>query len=233
MENDTYNFNAQHTDERAMSFGLAKVFGFLFLGLGVTAGVAYGMFALVYYGLLNADVYVGLFFASTFLTIIASVVTQLSAFRNNKLITGIGYAVYTILWGVILSYFMFMFEFSTLGLSFLVTAGSFGAMAVYGLITKRSTTTLGMIGSGLLFGALAMTIVNFFLGSTTLFWILSYVIIAAMLLIVAYEVNQAKFMADRGLMTTPMAIYWAFQLYADFIMIFLRVVMIVASSNRR
>ena len=68
--------------------------------------------------------------------------------------------------------------------------------------------------------------------SEGIYYLISYIGLAAMLALTAYDINRAKQLSDAGLMTQGLAIYMALQLYTDFIYIFMRLVVIM-SRNRR
>ena len=124
------------------------------------------------------------------------------------------------------------YSITFLGYMFICAAGSFGVMALYGLLTKRSTISLGMFGVGALFGILTLSLVNIFLRSEALYYLISYIGLAAMLAITAYDIQRAKQLANSGYMSEGLAIYMALQLYTDFIYIFIRLVSILGRNRR-
>ena len=134
--------------------------------------------------------------------------------------------------GILLSSLMLSYSIQFLGFVFLCTAGSFGAMSLYGLLTKTNTISLGIFGVGALFGILTLSLVNLFLQSEPIYYLISYIGLAAMLALTAYDVNRAKNMANSGLMYEGMAIYMALQLYTDFIYIFLRLVVLLGRNRK-
>ena len=88
-----------------------------------------------------------------------------------------------------------------------------------------------MFGIGALFGILTLSLVNIFLNSEPLYYLISYIGLAAMLAITAFDVNRIKQMANSGYMSEGIAIYMALQLYTDFIYIFLRLVVILGRNR--
>ena len=210
---------------------IVKVFGYMFLGLLVTALSAYGVAYLLSSGMIGIESYAGLAIVSAIALLILVFISQFYCLKNKKggLVT---YLLYAICMGVLLSSIMLSYSLRFLGSVFLCTGGSFGVMAIYGLVTKRSTTSLGMFGVGALFGIITLSIVNIFLQSEGIYYLISYIGLAVMLALTAYDINRAKQLSDAGLMTQGLAIYMALQLYTDFIYIFMRLVVIM-SRNRR
>lgn len=229
-----YNYNNSFSSSSSVtsSKGLAKVFGFMFLGLLVTAGISYGVLFLLSKGIVTPENYLTSLIISSIAIIVMSFVVHFNALRDNKTAAIVCYFIYTVLWGILLSILMIAYEIITLGLAFLCTSGTFGVMALYAYFTKRETYTLGMFGTGLLFGVITLSLVNIFLQSDTLAWVITYASLFAMYLITIYDVKRAKFMADTGNMTTGLAIYFALNLYVDFIYIFIRLVAIIGNSRR-
>lgn len=209
---------------------ISKVFGYMFLGLLITAATAFSIFYLILTNGISANGYLGLTIVASIALIILTIVTQIYCLKNKRggLLT---YGLYSGAMGVLLSSLMLTYNIRFLGFVFLCTAGTFGIMALYGYFTKTSTTSLGMFGVGALFGILTLTLVNIFIGSQTIYYIISYIGLAAMLALTAYDINRAKKISESGGMYNGMAIYMALQLYTDFIYIFLRLV-ILLSRNR-
>ena len=138
---------------------IVKVFGYMFLGLLISALSAVGLFYLFGSGVLGPISYLGVTIASSIGLIILVFVSQLYCLKNKKggLIT---YGLYSLCMGVLLSSLMFTYSIRFLGFVFLCTSLVFGVMALYGIFTKTNTTSLGMFGVGALFGVITLTIIN-------------------------------------------------------------------------
>ncbi len=212
------------------SFSLTKVFAYMFLGLLVSAVSSIGIYYLLISGVINPNLYMALTIISSISLIVLIFISQWYCIKNKKggLLT---YCLYALTMGILLSSLMLMYSIRFLGFVFLCSAGSFGAMALYGLLTKRSTTSLAMFGIGALFGILTLSLVNIFLNSEPLYYLISYIGLAAMLAITAFDVNRIKQMANSSYMSEGIAIYMALQLYTDFIYIFLRLVVILGRNR--
>lgn len=210
---------------------LTKVFGYMFFGLLVTALSAYGLFYLLISGAVSIGSYGGLTLIAAIGLFVLIFVSQYYCLKNKRggFLT---YVLYALCMGILLSSIMLSYSLQFLGFVFLCTGGSFGAMALYGILTKRSTASLGMFGTGAIFGVLTLSLVNIFLRSEAVYYLISYIGLAAMLALTAYDINRTKSLVNSGQMTEGLAIYMALQLYTDFIYIFVRLVVIM-SRNRR
>ena len=109
-------------------------------------------------------------------------------------------------------------------------------MALFGAITKNSLNGLLPIVFTAVIGASIISLVNLLIGSEAIYWIAEFVMFGAMLLITAIDMNNIKkiAMTTEG-SSTNVALFCAFNLYVDFIYIFIRVLYYVAlfTSNRK
>jgi FtsH-binding integral membrane protein len=108
--------------------------------------------------------------------------------------------------------------------TFAVTAGMFGIMAVTGYTTKTDLTRFGSILMMGLIGIILAMVVNFFLKSSTLEYLISVIGVLIFTGLTAYDVQKLKRIASQSLdsvNTRKLAIMGALTLYLDFINIFL------------
>ncbi len=231
MNDYSYTNPSSTSDIDSTKSSIAKVFLYMFLGLLVTAGVSIGTYFLLVSRSLSVDAYLALTMVASVASIILIFVSQFLVLRSGK--GGqVTYWLYTVCMGILLSSFMLVYELSSLGYLFLATASVFGIMALYGLITKKSTMGLGMFGVGALWGILVLSLINFFMNNATIYYVISYIGLAAMLAITAFDVNTTKRIAQSGNLNGGMAIYMALQLYTDFVFIFVRLVALFARERK-
>jgi uncharacterized protein len=127
--------------------------------------------------------------------------------------------------GLMLSTIFLVYSLPSIGATFLACAAMFAVMSVYGMVTKTDLTSLGKILFMALIGLIVATIVNIFVASTFLYWMVSYggVIIFAGL--TAYDTQRLRQLALRigsdGALSARMSIVGALMLYLDFINMFL------------
>ena len=101
----------------------------------------------------------------------------------------------------------------------------FGIMTVYGFVTKTDLTRFGNLLGMALLGFIIASVVNLFLRSEGLYWIITYAGVVIFTGLVAYDSQRIKEMARSGAGDSPvaqnMAIMGALRLYLDFINLFL------------
>jgi len=202
----------------------SQVYLLMTLGLAVTAIVAAwvsvtpSLLRLIYS---NWWVSIGLMVAQIALVIVLSAaITRLS--------TGVGVALflaYAALLGVSLSAILLYYTQATITLTFLITAGTFGMMSIFGFVTKRDLTKLGNLMIMLLIGLILGSVVNIFLRSSAVYWILTYVGVGIFVGLIAYDTQKIKQLAAVSLNTGKgrgaIVVMGALKLYLDFINLFL------------
>ena len=105
-----------------------------------------------------------------------------------------------------------------------IAALTFAGMAVYGMTTKRDLTSMGSLLFMALIGLIVASVVNIFLGSSALSWIISFAGVAIFVGLTAYDAQKLKHLAEE-VEGTPnagrLAILGALTLYLDFINLFI------------
>lgn len=128
---------------------------------------------------------------------------------------------YSFLNGITLSAIFLVYTAASLTSTFLVTAGTFGAMSVYGYFTKRDLTTWGNLLLMALIGLILASVVNLFLNSTLVYWITTYVGIVIFVGLTAYDTQKIKNMSASLEIDSETgkkaALMGALALYLDFI----------------
>jgi FtsH-binding integral membrane protein len=145
------------------------------------------------------------------------------------------FLLYAALIGAMISYIFIIYPMSTLAGAFFMTAGTFGAMSVYGFITKRDLTTMGSILITVFVGVFFASIVNIFLANNALSWLLTYAILAIFIGMVAYQTQRLKRIAQdnvtNGDLAARYAIIGSLILYISFINMFMSILRIM--GNRK
>ena len=147
--------------------------------------------------------------------------------KNNAVLAGILYTIYAYLTGVLLSVICMIYTGSSLVKVFLLTAGMFLIMAVYGLVTKKDLTKMGNILIMALWGLILATVFNMFIfrGSMVDF-ALSIVGVLIFTGLTAYDSQKIKenvYMANDSNVLC-LSLMGAFELYLDFVNLFLKLV---------
>jgi uncharacterized protein len=203
---------------------LAKVFNWMAMGLGITGIVAYFT--------ANTGLAQSIIASPLFMVLVIAelgMVFFLSA-RIDKIQAGTASGLfigYSILNGLTLSVIFLTYTRSSIAGTFFITAGMFGAMAVYGLVTKRDLSGLGSFLFMGLIGILIASVVNIFLKSSSMYWVISLLGVFIFTGLTAYDVQKIKNMGEQGIMANGEeaikkgAIMGALALYLDFINLFL------------
>ena len=149
------------------------------------------------------------------------------SFRINRLqyTTALGlFMLYAAVLGVALSTIFVVYTGTSISRVFFITAASFGALSLWGYTTQRDLTAMGAFMMMGLFGIIIASIVNIFLGSSGLGWIISVVGVVVFAGLTAYDTQKIKEMYDvndDGTVSGRKAVMGALTLYLDFINLFL------------
>jgi len=210
--------------QQAISAFVTKVFGWMTVGLLLTAVVAV-------YVASTPSLVERIFSGHTFLILVLvelGLVIVLSA-TVMKLSAGVASALfllYSAVNGLTFSVIFLLYTTASIGTTFFVTAGTFGAMFVYGYVTKRDLTALGSLCVMGLIGIILASIGNLFFASNTLHWAITYIGIAVFVGLTAYDAQKIKMTGAVSGALDPStahkaAILGALALYLDFINLFL------------
>ncbi|MBP9865734.1 MAG: Bax inhibitor-1/YccA family protein [Candidatus Omnitrophica bacterium] len=132
-----------------------------------------------------------------------------------------GFLVYSGLNGLTLSYLFLVYTGASIAMTFFVTAGMFASVSIYGYTTKTSLASLQSFFFMAIIGLLIASLVNFFLKSPMLYWLISYAGVAIFMGLTAYDTQKLKAMQERGGATEQLAVFGALMLYLDFINMFI------------
>ena len=202
---------------------LHKVFGWMFVGLIVSALTAYWAAAtpaVINVVLGNQAVFFGLIIVE-----LALVVGLTWAIRRISATTAMAlFLLYSFVNGLTLSVIVLLYTDASLASTFMIAAGMFGIMAVYGYATHRDLSRLGSIMLMGLIGIILAGVVNIFLGNNELDIIISAIAIIIFTALTAYDMQKIKAMSMMAIddeSRSKQAIFGALMLYLDFINIFL------------
>lgn len=135
------------------------------------------------------------------------------------------FLLYAGLNGVTMSAIFIVYTGESLASTFMITAGMFGAMSFYGAVTKKDLSSWGSFLFMGLFGIVIASVVNIFMGSDTVSWVVSVCGVIVFTGLAAYDTNKLKAMARAGFGDAAEekkgTIIGALALYLDFINLFL------------
>lgn len=141
--------------------------------------------------------------------------------------------LFAIVNGAVLSIVFMVFSPESILKTFLITAGTFGAMSIYGYFTEKDLTRIGSFLFMALIGLIICSVVNFFMHSDRLAWIISGVGVLIFLGLTAWDTQKIKQMALMMPDATDgrLATIGALNLYLDFINLFLYLLRFFGSSR--
>ena len=202
---------------------MKRVYVRMFIGLLITAFVSLGISsspAAIQFFFGNKVVFWGMLIAMFAMAILIPV-------RMLKMSSGtvlLLFCLFSALMGAWLTPIFLVYNAGTLAYTFFITAGTFGAMSVYGYFTKSNLDRMGSYLMMALFGLIILMIVNFFAKSGTIEWIVSIVGLLIFIGLTAYDTQQVKKLAAANLqpqLADKLATMGAMNLYLDFINLFL------------
>lgn len=172
-----------------------------------------------------------LIFGNSFVTI-GLVISQIAVVlvlsgRLNKLsITSatLLFYLYSVLTGVVFSSILLLYTATSVGMTFLITAGVFAAMSIYGFTTSNDLTKFGSIMFMALIGLIICSVVNIFLKSSGMEWIISLAGVVIFIGLTAWDtqkIKNAAMYATDGTSAEKLATFGALSLYLDFVNLFL------------
>ena len=132
--------------------------------------------------------------------------------------------VFAALMGASLSSIFLIYTGASITRVFFITSGTFGAMSIYGYTTKKDLTKLGSFLMMGLFGIIIASIVNMFMKSTMMYYVISILGVLIFVGLTAYDTQKIKNMylaSDSGEIMGKKAVMGALTLYLDFINLFI------------
>ena len=219
------------TGLRTQAF-IRRVYGWMFGGLLLTAFAALWVVmspAMQQIVLMNRMVAFGLIIAE--LGIVMFLSFRLMAMSAGA--AAASFLVYSFLNGLTLSVIFWQYSHASIVQAFLTAAGMFGAMSVYGLVTKRDLTSWGAFFFMGLMGIILCSVVNIFLRSSGLSFVISVVGVFIFLGLTAWDNQKLKTMATvTGPMQENVAVIGALALYLDFLNLFLFLLRLFGDRRR-
>lgn len=197
----------------------SKVFLWMFVGLLITfiTGYVISLNHNMLYNILSSGSQIFIFIAEL---IIVIVLTR----RINKmeeLTAKILFCLYSFVSGLTFAVLFAYFKLDSIMFIFALTSLIFGIFAVIGATTKLDLSKFSTILYMGLFGIIIATVVNYFMKSTGLYYIVSWICIIVFIGITAYDMQRIKRIQDVIPNENKAAILGAFELYLDFINLFI------------
>lgn len=146
------------------------------------------------------------------------------------------FIIYSLLNGVVMSSILLVYTQESVASTFLISAGTFACMAVLGTVTKRDLSTMGRILYMSLFGLIIASLVNIYMGSSRMSWLISLAGVAIFVGLTAYDAQKIKQMLESvgtevNETTSKVALLGSLSLYLDFINLFLYLIRIFGKKR--
>ncbi len=189
------------------------------VGLGITGLVAWlvanspAALGLVlgnrwaFYGLMAVEL--GLVFAFTAVARRASTAVAAAMFFAYAAVNGLTFSLIFV-----------VYTSASIASTFLVSAGAFAGLSVFGAVTHRDLSGVGRFALFALIGLIIASVVNIFLASSALLWLTTFAGVAIFAALTAYDTQKLKALYAAG-ETGNLALRGALMLYLDFINMFL------------
>ena len=240
METKTYTQTAvkDSVNEGLRSY-MIKVYNYMTGGLCLTALTVY---FLIHTGLIRMFFNIGENYASLSLLGWAMLIAPfiMVLMFNSAIRNGSASKVQTMFWlfsvvmGASISPVMMLYTGASAFRVFLITAATFGSMSLYGYTTKRDLTSMGSFMRMGLWGIIIASLVNLFMQSPTMYWVISYVAVAVFVGLTAHDTQYIRNMYssyDSEDTLTRKAAAGALNLYMDFINLFLNLLRIMGDRR--
>jgi len=218
---------------------MSKVFSWMFVALGLSGVAAYlfGTTPSLLSYLIN--------FETGGMTVLGWIVmfaplglVMLMSFRVQKMSYSslfMTFVIYSVITGISLSFIFLAYTMSSIAVTFFVTAGTFGVMALLGYTTSTDLTKFGAILTMALVGLLIAIVVNMFLGSSTMDYVISGLGVLIFTGLTAYDTQKLKnigmTMDSESEVGKKSAVMGALSLYLDFINLFLFLLRFLGDRN--
>ena len=203
--------------------GALAITGLVAYYVASNPSVQYSLFSnsMVFYGLIIAE----------FVLVIAltAAINKISALTATLM-----FLLYSVINGATLSAILLVYSIGSIATAFFVTAGTFGAMAIYGSITKTDLTKVGNICIMGLIGIIIASLVNIFLKNSMVEMITSIIAVIVFVGLTAYDSQKIKQMlwnAEVNDTTQKLAVLGALTLYLVFINLFLQLLRLFGSRR--
>jgi uncharacterized protein len=241
MADTRFNVQAQAStavDEGLRSYML-KVYNYMAGGLGVTGVAAYATFQAAF-DATGLTPFGNMIYATPLKWVVMLAPIALVfflSFRIHRMSVAAAqttFWIYAALVGVSLAFLGAIYTTASITQAFFVTAAAFGALSLYGYTTKRDLTSWGAFLFMGLIGLVIASIVNIFLASSAMSFVISAVGVLVFTGLTAYDTQKIKeiyYAGDDAAVMGRKAIMGALNLYLDFINLFLSILRLFGNRN--
>jgi hypothetical protein len=209
----------------------------MFAALGISGAIAYlcgtPEFVMKYF-ITNGGIS-GLFYLVVFAPVGLGLLIQMAYNRLSLPVLLLLFGVYSALMGLSLSTIFLVYDIASIYTTFLVTAGAFAGMAILGYTTKTDLTKFGSLLYMVFIGMFIATIVNIFMKSDTMDFVVSVLGVFVFTGLTAYQMQQLKHISNdptlEGVQRNKLALIGGLMLYILFINLFLSLLRLLGNRD--
>ncbi len=215
---------------------LTKVYNYMALALGITGLIAFLTVFFDLFQVIYSNPVLSIVVILSPIVLVFYMSHRLQYLSAQSTVTV--FFLFSVLMGLSLSYIFIVYTTENIARAFFITSIMFGSMALYGNSTKKDLTSMGSFFIMGIWGLIIASIVNLFLGSSPLYFAISFISVIVFTLMTAYDAQRIKDVYYRyndgsEAVTTKLAIFGATNLYFDFINVFLNLLRLLNLFNNR
>jgi uncharacterized protein len=226
------NAAAAHPDAGLAAY-MRGVYNYMAGGLALTGGVAWFGYSS---GLFAQIAHTPLVYLVLFAPLVMVLVLNFRIQRMSLAAVQVTYWIYAAVMGLSLSWIFMAYTGQSLATVFFVTAGTFGAMSVYGYTTRTDLSRFGSFLMMGLIGIIVASVVNFFLHSSAVQFAVSVIGVLVFTGLTAYGTQNIKAVyyaaGGNGEAAGKMKVMGALFLYMNFINLFLSLLQLFGGNRR-
>ncbi len=223
------------TSENTIISFVAKVYAWMTLGLAVTAFFAFILSLQFTYNPQIISVVSLLILPVFIIELLLVVLIGTRASKMSPLLAGGMFLFYSALNGIFFSFILASYSTEIVAITFFATTITFLIMSIYGYVTNQDLTKFRNIAIMSLIGIIIASIINIFIKSDFLYWIVTYIGLIVFVVLIAYDTKKLKAMATEAeinnINSTSYAVNGALSLYLDFINLFLIILRILGGRR--
>ena len=223
----------EQSEITALNRFFAKIYGYVALGVGISALVAYLSLTVLWeltYNILMAGSWI---IWLIMLAQIGLVMFASGAAAKNSPMALTLFLVYSALNGFTIGIVLLFYTGETVLLAFVTAVGMFAVMAIIGATTKKNLSAMGQALLAALVGVVIASVVNMFLQSSGMSFIISLISVVIFAGLIAYDNQRIRYVFEEtgGNVQEGWAISLALQLYLDFVNLFLHLLRVLGRRN--
>lgn len=223
----------EQSEITALNRFFAKIYGYVAMGVGISALVAYLSLTVLWELTLNILMAGSWIIWVIMLAEIGLVMFASGAAAKNSPLALPLFIAYSAINGFTIGIMLLFYTGETVLLAFVTAVGMFAVMAIIGATTKKNLSAMGQALLAALVGVVIASVVNMFLQSSGMSFIISLISVVIFAGLIAYDNQRIRYVFEEtgGQVQEGWAISLALQLYLDFVNLFLHLLRLLGRRN--